>query len=199
MVETQESVVSTKFQKINLSSASSRHRNCCSSSKKKKVCTLQPQWASQDWTGWLQRQYSERNPSGSQTQISKTQNPCHTSIYWHSLQGNPHLFSDGSAFLSYSNGTSSHQKNLDSLHKEILSFLWMWLVETETGQNRRLMEVADVLQLNLIQKYFWKMKLGNYTQFTRLLEGVLHCARSKFMNKNRMLGMAFRSISDYLV
>jgi hypothetical protein len=44
--------------------------------------------------------------------------------------------------------------------------VWQGCAEDSTSPG-----VADRLQLNLIQNYFPKMTLGNYTHFTRILKG----------------------------
>jgi hypothetical protein len=130
------------------------------------------------------------------------------------------------------------EDDVDSLHKEILSFLWTRTTDSVTTQKRRLVaakrlpasfdkgglqiqhpkDTAAGLRLNLIQKYYKKIAAGQETMFTRIIEELLrqkgrpslishvdtlgptewNRTADKLMPKNRMLGMAFQSMADYL-
>jgi hypothetical protein len=132
------------------------------------------------------------------------------------------------------------EEDLNTLHKEMLSFLWTRTNDSNTVQKRRLVatkrlpasfdkgglqiqhpsETAEGLRLNLIQKSFKKITAGNGNMFTRILEEMLRQGRrpdlsrsthinslsltewnatgNKLMGKNRMVGIAFKSIATYL-
>ncbi|RPH76440.1 MAG: reverse transcriptase family protein, partial [Planctomycetaceae bacterium] len=79
-------------------------------------------------------------------------------------------------------------------------------------------ETAEGLRLNLIQKYFRRMVQENSTHFTRIIESILqqemrpsleehvntlgpaewNKTGKKIMDKNRMLGLSFQAMSQYL-
>jgi hypothetical protein len=130
------------------------------------------------------------------------------------------------------------EEEVDSLHKEILSFLWTRTTDSVTTQKRRLVaakrlpasfdkgglqiqhpkDTSAGLRLNLIQKCYRKIAAGQETMFTRILEELLRQkgrpsltthvdilgpmewkkTADKLLSKNRMLGMAFQSMADYL-
>jgi hypothetical protein len=89
------------------------------------------------------------------------------------------------------------EEDLNSLHKEILSFLWTWTNDSDTIKKIRLVaakrlpasfnkgglqiqhpsETAEGLRLNLIQKSFKKIAGGTGTMFTRILEEMLRQKR----------------------
>jgi hypothetical protein len=89
------------------------------------------------------------------------------------------------------------EEDLNTLHKEILSFLWTQTNDSNTVQKRRLVatkrlpasfdkgglqiqhpsETAEGLRLNLIQKSFKKITAGNGNMFTRILEEMLRRRR----------------------
>jgi hypothetical protein len=89
------------------------------------------------------------------------------------------------------------EEDLNTLHKEILSFLWTRTNDSNTIQKRRLVaakrlpasfdkgglqiqhpsETAEGLRLNLIQKAFKKITAGNGNVFTRILEEMLRQRR----------------------
>jgi hypothetical protein len=78
------------------------------------------------------------------------------------------------------------EADLQSLYKEKLSFVWTRTVDSEISLKRKQVarkrlsasfssgglqiqhpdETADGLQINIIQKYLWKMEQGTYTKFT---------------------------------
>jgi hypothetical protein len=80
------------------------------------------------------------------------------------------------------------QETIQTLYKEILSFLWAKMVNAETLQKRRLVarkqasfgmghlqiqhpeETAKGLRINLIQKYHQNMEQGNPKKFTQAIE-----------------------------
>jgi hypothetical protein len=130
------------------------------------------------------------------------------------------------------------EAELNPLHKEILSFLWTRSNDLETIQKRRLVaakrlsasfdkgglqiqhhrKTAEGLQLNIIQKCFKRISVGNGSTLTRILEEMLQQKRrphltthvntlgpkewvitgNRTMSKNCMVGMAFQSIAGYL-
>jgi hypothetical protein len=130
------------------------------------------------------------------------------------------------------------ETDLDSLHREILGFLWTRTAEAVTTQKRRLVaakqlsasfdkgglqiqhpkETAAGLRLNLIQKRCKKVAAGQETMFIRIVEEMLRQkgrpdltthinslgptewekTANKIITKNRMVGMVFRSMADYL-
>ncbi len=130
------------------------------------------------------------------------------------------------------------EEDTDTLHKEVLSFLWTQTNDSDSIQQRRLVaekrlaasfdrgglqiqhpsETAEGLRLNLLQKILKKITAGNGTMFTRIMEEMLRQRRhqdllthvnslgptewiatgNKIMGKNRMMGMAFMSMANYL-
>jgi hypothetical protein len=130
------------------------------------------------------------------------------------------------------------EADCDTLHKEILRFLWTRTTDSITTQKRRLVaatrlpasfdkgglqiqhpkDSAAGLRLNLIQKCYKKITAGQGTVFLRIIEELLRQkgrpnlathieslgpmewvkTADKVVTKNRMLGMAFRSMADYL-
>jgi hypothetical protein len=110
--------------------------------------------------------------------------------------------------------------DLDTIQKRRLIAAKRLPVSFEKGglQIQHPSETAEGLRLKLIQKSFKKVAAGNGTMFTRILEEMLRQRRrpdlltrinslgqtewvttgNKIMGKNRMVGMAFKSIADYL-
>jgi hypothetical protein len=107
-------------------------------------------------------------------------------------------------------------KDLEPLHKEILSFLWTRTANTETIQKRRLVaskriaasfnkgglqiqppaEAAEGLRLNLIQKCHRKIEAGQPTMLVDILEQVLRDKRRPSLSTHiNSLGPTERNIT----